>query len=105
MKKLILKSLLFVFFLGSAFGQGFKFAQVSDTHVGGSTGADDLRITVKDLNQQKDVIKPTVWLMHNPGDVATTNFGSADCQHICDNKLPKNLAIASKKDKSDHKTS
>lgn len=55
MKKLILKSLLFVFFLGSAFGQGFKFAQVSDTHVGGSTGADDLRITVKDLNQRKDI--------------------------------------------------
>ncbi|MFD2553624.1 outer membrane protein assembly factor BamB family protein [Sphingobacterium tabacisoli] len=31
----------------------FKFAQVTDTHVGGHTGADDLRRTVEDLNQQK----------------------------------------------------
>lgn len=35
--------------------QSFKFAQVTDTHVGGATGADDLRRTVKDLNQQKDI--------------------------------------------------
>jgi outer membrane protein assembly factor BamB/predicted MPP superfamily phosphohydrolase len=55
MKKLIVKSLIFVLFIGNAFGQGFKFAQVSDTHVGGATGADDLRITVNDLNQQKDI--------------------------------------------------
>ncbi len=35
--------------------QTFKFAQVTDTHVGGSTGADDLRRTVADINQQKDI--------------------------------------------------
>lgn len=33
----------------------FRYAQVSDTHVGGSTGADDLRATVADLNRQKDI--------------------------------------------------
>lgn len=33
----------------------FKFAQVTDTHVGGQTGADDLRRTVADLNQQKGI--------------------------------------------------
>ncbi|MBE8722727.1 outer membrane protein assembly factor BamB family protein [Sphingobacterium pedocola] len=38
-----------------SFAQSFKFAQVTDTHVGGGTGADDLRRTVKDLNQLKDI--------------------------------------------------
>jgi len=33
----------------------FKFAQVTDTHVGGQTGAEDLRRTVADLNKQKDL--------------------------------------------------
>lgn len=33
----------------------FKFAQVTDTHVGGQTGADDLRRTVADLNRQKGI--------------------------------------------------
>ena len=52
------KLLLIVFSLTglSLYGQStFQFAQVSDTHVGGSTGADDLRATVKDLNAQKDI--------------------------------------------------
>ncbi|PRD50781.1 PQQ-binding-like beta-propeller repeat protein [Sphingobacterium gobiense] len=35
--------------------QPFKFAQVTDTHVGGATGAEDLRRTVADLNQQSDI--------------------------------------------------
>lgn len=40
----------------AAYGQtSFQFAQVSDTHVGGATGADDLRATVKDLNAQKGI--------------------------------------------------
>lgn len=55
MKKQIFKSILFIFLVTSLYGQDFKFAQVSDTHVGGSTGADDLRKTVLDLNQQKDI--------------------------------------------------
>lgn len=33
----------------------FRFAQVTDTHVGGATGAEDLRRTVADLNKQKDI--------------------------------------------------
>ena len=33
----------------------FKFAQVTDTHVGGQTGAEDLRRTVADLNKQRDI--------------------------------------------------
>jgi outer membrane protein assembly factor BamB/predicted MPP superfamily phosphohydrolase len=35
--------------------QTFKFAQVTDTHVGGATGAEDLRRTVADLNGQADI--------------------------------------------------
>lgn len=37
------------------YAQPFKFAQVTDTHVGGATGAEDLRRTVRDLNQQSDI--------------------------------------------------
>lgn len=37
------------------FSQNFRFAQVTDTHVGGATGADDLRRTVLDLNQQQGI--------------------------------------------------
>lgn len=48
---------IFLFFVfESVFGQtAFKFAQVTDTHVGGQTGADDLRRTVKDLNLSTDL--------------------------------------------------
>jgi len=35
--------------------QSFKFAHVTDTHVGGATGEEDLRRTVKDLNTLKDI--------------------------------------------------
>ena len=35
--------------------QPFQFALVTDTHVGGATGADDLRRTVTDLNGLVDV--------------------------------------------------
>lgn len=53
------KLLLAVAFLASSYGLSaqvsFKFAQVTDTHVGGQTGADDLRRTVADLNKQKDI--------------------------------------------------
>lgn len=53
------KTLFTLVFWSSCFvlsGQtSFKFAQVTDTHVGGHTGADDLRRTVADLNKQKDI--------------------------------------------------
>ncbi len=35
--------------------QTFRFAHITDTHVGGSTGADDLIRTVEDINLQPDV--------------------------------------------------
>ncbi|MCT1525297.1 outer membrane protein assembly factor BamB family protein [Sphingobacterium hotanense] len=38
-----------------SFAQSFRFAQVTDTHVGGSTGADDLRRTVQDINKLKNI--------------------------------------------------
>ena len=52
-----MKRLLFFLFLLplNLFSQTFKFAQVTDTHVGGATGADDLRRTVLDLNQQQGI--------------------------------------------------
>ncbi len=48
-------SLIFLLLPFTLFGQSFKFAQVTDTHVGGSTGAEDLRRTVKDLNNSQDI--------------------------------------------------
>ncbi|MCF2517486.1 PQQ-binding-like beta-propeller repeat protein [Dyadobacter sp. CY351] len=55
------------------FGQNenFKFAFVSDTHVGGSTGAEDLMRTVKDINAN-----PSLDFVVVTGDI--TEFGSDD---------------------------
>lgn len=39
----------------TAFSQSFKYAFVSDTHVGASTGEEDLRRTIADINAQKDL--------------------------------------------------
>lgn len=55
MKKNLFTLLCFVCFAHILHAQSFKFAHVTDTHVGGSTGADDLRATVNDLNNQKDI--------------------------------------------------
>lgn len=70
MKKIILFLTGFCF-VASVFAQPFRFAQVTDTHVGGATGADDLRRTVQDLNQQLDVD-----FVIFSGDI--TEFGSDD---------------------------
>ncbi len=43
------------FFLIQAQAQTFRFAHVTDTHVGGSTGAEDLIRTVDDINRQTDL--------------------------------------------------
>lgn len=51
------------------FPQSFQFAQVTDTHVGGQTGAADLRRTVMDLNKQKGIDFVII-----SGDI--TEFGS-----------------------------
>ena len=50
-----LAALLFYFLFDGNAQTPFKFAQVTDTHVGGQTGADDLRRTVADLNKQKGI--------------------------------------------------
>ncbi|MGF1922722.1 MAG: PQQ-binding-like beta-propeller repeat protein, partial [Bacteroidia bacterium] len=54
MKKLSLLFLLLTLSY-SLFAQGFKYAFISDTHIGASTGEEDLRRTVADINQQKDL--------------------------------------------------
>ena len=46
---------LFLLLVHNGRAQSFKFALVTDTHVGGSTGADDLRKTVHDLNNQQGI--------------------------------------------------
>lgn len=52
--KILFLCLFFAWSTGIA-QQPFRFAQVTDTHVGSSTGAEDLRRTVRDLNNQKDI--------------------------------------------------
>jgi outer membrane protein assembly factor BamB/predicted MPP superfamily phosphohydrolase len=50
--------LLLIYFLcltSASFAQNFKYAFISDTHVGASTGEEDLRRTVADINQQSDL--------------------------------------------------
>lgn len=51
----ILFLILFVSCFLTADAQNFKYAFVTDTHVGTSTGAEDLKRTVKDINQQPDL--------------------------------------------------
>lgn len=54
MKKLVLSLILWsVAYL--TFAQNFKYAHVTDTHVGTATGEEDLRRTVADINQQNDI--------------------------------------------------
>ncbi|MBW8332817.1 MAG: PQQ-binding-like beta-propeller repeat protein [Prolixibacteraceae bacterium] len=62
---------LFFFLIIQAQAQTFRFAHVTDTHVGGSTGAEDLLRTVEDINQLTDVD-----FMILSGDV--TEFGSEE---------------------------
>lgn len=62
--------LAFLLFLGlNTFAQPFKFAHVTDTHIGNVTGADDLRRTVKDINNNPEIAFVIV-----SGDV--TEFGA-----------------------------
>lgn len=51
--------------------QSFRFAHVTDTHVGGSTSVEDLRATVSDINRQPDLDFVII-----SGDI--TEFGSDD---------------------------
>jgi outer membrane protein assembly factor BamB len=52
MKKLLTVATLISY---CAFAQNFKYAFISDTHVGASSGEEDLRRTVADLNKQTDL--------------------------------------------------
>jgi outer membrane protein assembly factor BamB/predicted MPP superfamily phosphohydrolase len=55
MKKIFL-ALTFSFCLSAVLAQSaFKFAQITDTHIGGHSGEEDLRRTVQDLNNQNDI--------------------------------------------------
>ena len=65
--------LIFIFCIIVIQGQAqtFRFAHVTDTHIGGSTGAEDLIRTVDDINQQIDV-----GFVILSGDV--TEFGSEE---------------------------
>src|SRR5690606_25481254 len=55
MRCYVLLCLLIWFAAATTAQPAFKFAQVTDTHVGGATGAEDLRRTVLDINQQADI--------------------------------------------------
>ncbi len=62
--------LIFLLFLGlNSFAQPFKFAHVTDTHIGNLTAADDLRRTVRDINNNPEIAFVIV-----SGDV--TEFGA-----------------------------
>ena len=63
--------LFFILQIGFVSAQTFRFAHVTDTHVGGSTGAEDLLRTIDDINRQADIDFVIL-----SGDV--TEFGSED---------------------------
>lgn len=68
--KCIVLSFVFVALNFACFGQNsFKFAFVTDTHVGNGTGADDLRRTVQDINAD-----PSLAFVVVTGDI--TEFGA-----------------------------
>jgi len=54
MKRTVILALFILLSIGS-FAQTFKYAFVTDTHVGSGTGEEDLRRTVVDINQQQDL--------------------------------------------------
>ena len=68
-----ISTLLFIFILqiGILSAQTFRFAHITDTHIGGGTGSDDLNRTVEDINRQADVD-----FIILSGDV--TEFGSEE---------------------------
>lgn len=68
MKKFITTTVLFII-IKLAIAQSFSFVQITDLHVGGSTGAEDLRRTVKELNNNDSIA-----FVIASGDI--TEFGS-----------------------------
>lgn len=70
MKQLLIIVLYFFLIIRTS-AQTFRFSHVTDTHVGGSTGAEDLMRTVDDINLQPDIDFVIL-----SGDV--TEFGSEE---------------------------
>ncbi|MCA5005720.1 outer membrane protein assembly factor BamB family protein [Sphingobacterium bovistauri] len=71
MKRFLL-AFTFCLCISNLFAQtSFKFAQITDTHIGGHSGEEDLRRTVEDLNKQQDIDFVIL-----SGDV--TEFGSEE---------------------------
>ena len=68
--KLVYSWFLVLFFAATLVNaQSFKYAHISDTHIGNPTAADDLRRTVKDINENPEIKFAIV-----SGDI--TEFGS-----------------------------
>lgn len=55
MKRTLLLFTLLSFLLSKSFAQPFKFAFVTDTHIGGETADEDLQRTITDINLQIDL--------------------------------------------------
>lgn len=55
MKHRLFSFLILLLIVSNGFSQPFKFAFVSDTHIGASTGEEDLKRTVSDINLQTDL--------------------------------------------------
>lgn len=72
-KRLPLTLLLLFVFLAAGFAQNssFRFAWLSDTHVGSNTGEEDLRKSVEDINKFDDVSFTII-----SGDISQTGKGS-----------------------------
>lgn len=71
-KKIIFLLLVLTMVISFSYGQaGIKFVHLSDTHIGSSTAAEDLRRTVKDINEDR-----TIQFVVITGDI--TEFGSDD---------------------------
>ncbi len=69
-RKIILSLALIITSISFSFSQAnIKFVHLSDTHIGSPTGADDLRRTVKDINDNKEIQFVVI-----TGDI--TEFGS-----------------------------
>lgn len=55
-KRILFFAIVLIIFTSYSYGQSsIKFVHLSDTHVGSSTGADDLRRTVNDINQDASI--------------------------------------------------
>lgn len=84
MKKVILSLILICNFV-SVWSQDLHFAHVTDIHVGASTGTEDLRLTIEDINNHINLDFVIV-----SGDI--TEFGSYDELYEA-KKLLNNLKI------------